>query len=167
MSLLRRLMLQHDLRGKLSVQRALHRGLNILQQMLLVPFHGQDIVPAASHNLLGDFSLTTHGIDAHQRSVEVQQLQKYRNGPDFVALAIHRYLAQGQVGFGRPSTDQVQRTPLRPRRPTQRLAVNGNVAHAEQIGNRSQPGQASALKGTWLQFAKHALEGIVRRHAVG
>src|SRR6266446_2136510 len=167
MSLLRGAMLQHHMRGKLSIQRLLYGRLNILQQMLLVTFHGQDIVPAASNNLSGDFFLTTHGVDAHQRSLQVQQLQQGRNGRDFVALIIHSYLSQRQVGLGCPGTDQVQRTPVRPRRAAQRLAVDGDVAHAEEVGNRAQPGQATALKRTRLQVAKHALEGVVRRHSVG
>src|SRR5579871_3587006 len=47
MPLLRGAMLQHHLRGKFAVQGTLHGGLHILQQMLLIAFHRQDIVPAA------------------------------------------------------------------------------------------------------------------------
>src|SRR5262249_15185614 len=50
---------------------------------------------------------------------------------------------------------------------TQRLAVDGDVAHAQAVGYRVQPRQATALKRTRLQFAKDTLEGVVRGHSVG
>ena len=61
----------------------------------------------------------------------------------------------------------MQRTQPRPRRAAQRFAVDGDVAYAEEVGNRAQPRQATALKRTRFQFTKHPLEGVVRRHTVG
>jgi hypothetical protein len=53
------------------------------------------------------------------------------------------------------------------RRATQRLAVDGEVAHPHQARHVPEPGQAAALQGPQVQGGEDRLEGVVGRHAVG
>ena len=59
--------------------------LNVFLQMLLVAFDSQYIITAFVHNRLGNLLLTAHRIDGHQSTVQVQHLQKFGNGRDFVS----------------------------------------------------------------------------------
>src|SRR6267142_944104 len=66
-TLLGRLMFHDNLFGKLPFQSTLQRGLNIFPKMPLVAFDRQDVVATGRYDLLGDFFLTPHGVDGHQR----------------------------------------------------------------------------------------------------
>ena len=66
--------LPHHARRQFPVQRLGHRRLDVRQQLLLVAFDGQDVIAAAVHDLLGDRLLAAHGVDGHQRPLQVQQV---------------------------------------------------------------------------------------------
>src|SRR5262249_40337726 len=156
----------HGSFAQLAVQRLGHRRLDVLPQAFLVPFDHQHIIAAARHDLLGDRFLAAEGVDGYQRSAQVQQLQKLGNGRDFVGLAVYRDLCQDQVGLRGPGTDQVQRPQRRTGRAAQRLAVDGDLAYADQTSDLAQPCQAAALEDAWVQGGEDALERIVAGHAV-
>jgi hypothetical protein len=48
----------------------------------LIAFEREDV-------LLGDVALTTHGIDAHDRALDGQQIQQLGDRDDFVGLLRH------------------------------------------------------------------------------
>jgi len=132
----------------------------------LVAFDHQHVSAAAAGDLLGDGLLAADGVDGHQRPAQVQKRQELGDGRDFVALAVHGDLGQGQVGLRGPGADQVQRPQGRARRAAQRLAVDGDLADADQARDLAQPRQAAALEGPRLQGREDPLEGVVAGHAV-
>src|SRR5207244_3952276 len=82
---------------------------------------------------------------------------------DFIGLAVHSHLAQRQVGLRGPGADQVQRPEDRTSRAAQRLAVDGDVADADQSRYVPQPRQTAALNGPRVQRGEDPLERGVRR----
>jgi hypothetical protein len=150
-----------------GIKRLAEAVLNVLQQMRLVVFDRQHVVTPVGVDLLGKLLLAADGIDAHQRPVQVQQLQKLGNGRDFVRALFDRYLAKRQVVLGGLGTDQLQGTQLVRARTAQGLAIDGNLLDAEPLHQGQHPLAEASLKGHGIQARKDALKGIMRRDAVG
>ena len=163
----RRRVLLDDPGVQLAVQRLCGRRLDIFQQVPLVAFHGPDVVATARYDLLSDLLLAAHGINGRPGPVQVQQLQQQRNGRDFVGLLVHGHLPQRQLRLGGPRTDQVQQPHLGTGRAAQRLAIDGNVADADQVGPGAEPGETAALKRLAVQGREPTFKGIVARNAPG
>ena len=122
-----------------------------------------------SDDLFGDGLLAAHGVDGHQRPLQVQQLQQLRDGRDLVGLLGHGLLAQAQVAPDGPGTDQVQRrlAPLAVVRPAQGLAVDGDVLEIQGPGDLGHPGGEAGLEPFRVECGEEAAEGVVGGDAVG
>jgi len=63
--------------------------LDILAQRALIAFEREDVIGLVINDLLGDVALTAHGIDAHDRALNRQQIQQFGDRDDFVRLLRH------------------------------------------------------------------------------
>src|SRR6266446_8242766 len=99
--------------------------------------------------------------------MKVQEFQKLGNRLDFVGLLVHHHLSEGKVGLGGPGTDHMQWPERRIARATKGLAVDGNMAKAQEFTHGSKPLQAAALECPAIQRGEHSLKGVVRRNAIG
>ena len=64
-------------------------------------------------DLVGDRDLATHGVDGHQRALELtgfgQMVEEFGNSRDFIGLLGHAELAQDQPGVARIGTQCMER----------------------------------------------------------
>src|SRR5262249_59894028 len=107
------------------------------------------------------------GVDAHQRPVQVQQLQQLGDGRDLAAPGRHGHLGQAQAALGRPGADQVQAGAAGAGAAAQGLAVDGDVAPAQGVTDGVDPGGEGVLEGQGVQGGEDAVEGVVAGGAVG
>ena len=79
----------------------------------LVAFEGEQVIGLMFDDLVGDRDLATHGVDGHQRALELtgfgQVVEELGNSRDFIGLLGHAQLAQDQPGVARVGTQRVQR----------------------------------------------------------
>src|SRR5665811_1905886 len=69
---------------------------HILMQAGLVAFEREDIIRAFVDDTLGDLLLRPHGVDRHNRALEVEHVQEFRDRRDLVGLSINRLLGEHQ-----------------------------------------------------------------------
>jgi hypothetical protein len=94
----------------------------------MVVFDLQDIVSALRHHLFRNRLLAAHRIDGHDRPVQIQQFEQFRNGGNLIALGLRRQLPQHPLILLRPSAAHVNgRLAIGSvEAVTQGLAINGN-----------------------------------------
>ena len=143
--------------------------LEVVMERALIAFDRQDIVAFAIDHLLGDFLLTTHGINRHRGILQLEHLQKFGDGGDLIALVLCGDLPENRVVLMDPGADQVNGgLPTGPvDAPSDRLAVDGDelaLAGTRQVGN---PGLETSFEGLWIQGRKDPSKRIVRRDTVG
>ena len=155
-------------RGRRQIAVAAHRRLDVLQQPGLVLLDGQDVVRPRVSDLLGDVLLAAHGVDAHQRPFQVQQLQQLGDGRDLVALVLDGDQAQRQAGRAGPGADQVQGLVAgrAVARAAQGLAVDRHLAR-HQVGHGGHPTPEAGLELHGVDQGEEAAEGVVGGDAVG
>jgi hypothetical protein len=78
----------------------------------LVAFEGEQIVGLVFDDPVGDRNLAAHGIDGHQRSLELigfgQVVEKPRGSGDFIGFLGHAELSQDQSGIARIGTQRME-----------------------------------------------------------
>src|SRR6516164_3625334 len=84
---------------------------DVLEQNRPIGFEREQIVAAARNDRLSDVGLGSHGVDGDEGALEVEALQKRRNGADFVGFVGDRLLTQHQPLPRGPCADHVQRLP--------------------------------------------------------
>jgi hypothetical protein len=71
----------------------------------LVAFEGEQVIGLMFDDLVGDRDLAAHGVDGHQRALELtgfgQVVEELGNSRDFIGLLGHAELAQDQPGVAR------------------------------------------------------------------
>src|SRR5579859_5915354 len=135
--------------------------------MLVIAFDDQSVIAAALDDLRGDFFLTAHGIDRHQSTVKVQQLQEQRNRRDFIGFGSDGDLAEAEVLSAGPGADQVQWFEFGRPRATQGLAIDRHVFDPQGGADRLDPAAKAGLKGVRIEAVEHSFKRVMRRDAVG
>ena len=111
--------------------------------------------------------MAAQGIDRHQRALDLQQIQERGDGRDFVGFGVHGHLTQGEALGRRPGADEVQRAEFGRPGAAQRLAVDGHVLDPQRRTDRPHPFLEAGLECPGVEAVEDALEGVVRRDAVG
>ncbi len=87
--------------------RSLEEEAHVVMQQALIALEAQQVMPAAFDNLSGDLALAAHGIDRHRRAAQVEQVQQFWDGGDFINLLGSRDLSQHQPRFGGKGAHQM------------------------------------------------------------
>src|SRR4051794_7443358 len=135
-----------------------------------VALEGQQVVPAASRDPLGDRGLAGERVEAHQAAAQVQPVQQVGDGGQLAALALGGPLRQHQPALGGVGADQVQgRAALLPvERAAHRLAVDRDLPRRALLGaeHRPHPAEERALERLGVDQREDAAERVVRGDAV-
>lgn len=135
------------------------------QELRLIVLDGDNAVAATGDDLLDDLFLTAHRIDRDQRTLQVDLLQKLRNGGDLVGFGVSGDLAQRDPLLGGPGADDVQCTEVLGviARAATGLAVDGD----ETIGltgvgqdRVADSGLKTALEGFGLEHDERATNAV-------
>jgi hypothetical protein len=70
---------------------------DVLAQCALIAFEGEDVIGLLLDDLLGDVALAAHGIDGHDGALDLQHIEKRRNGDDLVRFVLDLDLAEHQT----------------------------------------------------------------------
>src|SRR5215470_9688226 len=144
----------------------LEGGDDVRLQRRLVALDLQQVVGPALADGLGNVRLAAHGVDAHQRALQLQQPQQPGDGGDLVGLVLNGHLPQRQAAHPGPGADYVQAGLAQPAAAAQRLAVDLDVVQAQPGAGGADPGGEAALEDVGGEVAEDVAEGVVRRDAV-
>ena len=118
--------------------------------------------------MLGDSRLAAHGINGHDRSLESQHFQQFRDGRDFVALRVGDNLAKADRVRRGPGTDHVNRrfATCLVEAASQSLSVDCDHLTTGHLVKGRDPTQQATLKLRGLDRSKDRIEPVMRRNAV-
>ena len=72
----------------------------VLMQTGLIAFEREDIIRAFIDDAPGDFLLRPHGVDRHDRALEGEHVQEFRDRRDLVGLSVDRLLGEHEPRLG-------------------------------------------------------------------
>ncbi|MDX6310975.1 MAG: hypothetical protein QOF44_439, partial [Streptomyces sp.] len=101
------------------------KGLELLVELLLVPFHDHDVVRASAEQIAGVLALGVHGVAGHDHARQVGEgLQQRLEAGDLVNLLAYVELGQDQAGEVVAGSEQMDLAPRGPDCSAQGLAVD-------------------------------------------
>jgi len=103
-------------------------SLDRFQQRRLIAFDREQVVTALVGDLTGDVLLAPHGVNGDQQVLDLQCLEQFRDGGDFITLGGDLFLAQNDAQFRGEGTDHVNGGFTAAAGPTHRLAIDRNAA---------------------------------------
>ena len=159
------------------LHRLVERLADVLGEMRLVLLDRQHVLAPLANDPGGDLLLAAHGVEGHHGSIEIQQLQQFRNRGDLVGFGVRRHLAERHVILHRPGADHVQggAADAASRRTTSGLPIDGHgLQRRRPKGNRDQavtihqhrhPVLKTFLELLGIKQAEDAAEGVMRGDA--
>ena len=101
------------------------KGLELLVELLLIPFHDHDVVHASAEQVAGVLALGVHGVAGHDHARQVGEgLQQRLEAGDLAGLLAYVELGQDQAGEVVAGGEQMDLAARGPGRSAQGLAVN-------------------------------------------
>jgi len=85
--------------------RILEEELHLFMEIPLIALKGKNIVGALIDYLPGNFLLAPHGVSGHHTTIDVENLEQFRDGCNLIGFILRFYLTQDQPMANRPGTD--------------------------------------------------------------
>lgn len=139
---------------------------HLIEQPGLIAFDHEQIVPAPVNNLGGDFLLAAHGVNADQETFEVEGLEQFGNGGDFITFVIDALLAESDPQLRGESAHHVGCPAIPIRRAAKGLTINGQLSRPCRGHDLAHPAAEEGLELLGVQGPEEAVEGGRRRNPI-